>query len=88
MTPVEFKAWFEGFTEGMEGKPTEKQWARIKKRVSEIDGHAATREYVYRNWYPSYVGGASCLSQSVKVIPLNCNTMTDLGRHDYSADAA
>ncbi len=36
MTPIEFKAWFEGFTEAMDKLPTAKQWARIKERVSEI----------------------------------------------------
>jgi len=38
MTPSEFKAWFDGFTEALEGVPSEKQWERIKARVAEIDG--------------------------------------------------
>ena len=37
MTLAEFKAWFEGFSETMDGPPNEKQWDRIKARVSEID---------------------------------------------------
>lgn len=36
MTLPEFKAWFEGFTETMEGPPNEKQWARIQERIAEV----------------------------------------------------
>lgn len=43
MTLAEFKAWFEGFTESMDGAPDEKQWKRIKARVKEIDGVAITK---------------------------------------------
>lgn len=47
----EFKAWFEGFTEGLEGAPTAKQWKRIKERVGEIDGMAISYPvYVDRYW--------------------------------------
>jgi len=59
MTPNEFKAWFDGFTEAFEGSPTKKQWERIKARVAEIDGKAVTeRVYLDRYWpsYPRYVG--------------------------------
>lgn len=42
MTPQEFKAWFEGFTEAMTGLPTEAQWEKIKDRVSKIDGRVTT----------------------------------------------
>lgn len=60
MTPTEFKAWFDGFTEALEGTPTVKQWARIKERVAEIDGKKTT-EYVYLNnylprWQRQYYG--------------------------------
>ena len=40
MTPREFKAWFKGFTEAIDGVPSEKQWARIQEqigKISEID---------------------------------------------------
>ena len=47
----EFKAWFEGFTESMEGAPTAKQWKRIKERVGEIDGVPISHTvYVDRYW--------------------------------------
>ena len=56
MTPREFKAWFDGFTEAFSDKvPTVKQWARIKERVGEIDGNPVTeRIFVDRYWstYP------------------------------------
>lgn len=46
----EFKAWFEGYTESMEGAPSKKQWERIKEQVGAIDGVAVTQT-VYLNWY-------------------------------------
>ena len=57
MTPSEFKAWFEGFTEAVPGVPTKAQWARIKTRVAEIDGRPITEHvYLHRYWntYPIY----------------------------------
>jgi len=67
MTPNEFKAWFDGFTEAFTGCPTKAQWTRIKTRVAEIDGKAVTeRVYVDRYWpvhlrlpYWTTYGGAS-----------------------------
>ena len=53
MTPVEFKAWFDGFVEGMDGKPTEKQWARVKERVAEIDGQTTTQTHYVDRYWPS-----------------------------------
>jgi hypothetical protein len=51
MTPKEFKAWFEGFTEAMEGMPTEAQWEKIKLRVGQIDGTPVTYPvYLDRYW--------------------------------------
>lgn len=60
MTLAEFKAWFEGFSETMEGAPSEKQWERIKARVAEINGSVVTERvfvdrYIepYRRYWPS-----------------------------------
>lgn len=51
MTPQEFKAWFDGFTEAFTTCPTKAQWTRIKARVAEIDGKPVTeRVYVDRYW--------------------------------------
>jgi hypothetical protein len=47
MTPSEFKAWFDGFTEAFSGVPTKAQWTRIKERVGEIDGKPVTID----RWY-------------------------------------
>jgi hypothetical protein len=46
----EFKAWFDGYTEGMEGAPSKKQWERIKEQVAAIDGVAITPAS-----YPVYI---------------------------------
>lgn len=51
MTPKEFKAWFDGFTEAMEGMPSEAQWQKIKARVAEIDGTPVSYPvFVDRYW--------------------------------------
>lgn len=50
----EFKAWFEGYTESMKGTPTEKQWARIKERIAEIDGKPVTERVFVDRYWPSY----------------------------------
>lgn len=54
MTPLEFKAWFEGYTENIKGAPTQKQWARIQERVGQIDGTPLKQEVIHRYW-PWYV---------------------------------
>jgi hypothetical protein len=54
MTPQEFKAWFDGFSEGIDGLPSEKQWEKIKRRVKDIDNKPVTYT-VYRDIYlPPY----------------------------------
>lgn len=58
MTPQEFKAWFDGFTEALTGCPNKAQWTRIKERVAEIDGRPVTeRVYVDRYWPSQYPRG-------------------------------
>jgi len=47
VTLSEFKAWFEGFSEGIEAAPTADQFAKIKAKVALIDGAPIT--------YPIYV---------------------------------
>ncbi len=53
MTLQEFKAWFDGFTEAMEGAPNAAQWSRIKEQVGKIDG-AVTTYPVFVDRYPSW----------------------------------
>ena len=51
MTLAEFKAWFEGFSEGIDKVPTEKQFAKIKAKVAQIDGAPTTYPvFVDRYW--------------------------------------
>lgn len=51
MTPSEFKAWFEGFTESMDGPPSLKHWEKIQARVKQITGHPVSYPvFVDRYW--------------------------------------
>jgi hypothetical protein len=51
MTLSEFKAWFEGFSEGIDKAPTEKQFAKIKAKVADIDGAPVSYPvFVHRYW--------------------------------------
>lgn len=65
MTPAEFKAWFDGFTEAFTGCPTKAQWGRIKERVSEIDGKAVTERICHELSWPCRV----CFFRRISVIP-------------------
>lgn len=38
MTVEQFKAWFEGFSEGVDGAPTKEQFDRIRQKVAELKG--------------------------------------------------
>lgn len=53
MTLQEFKNWFDGFQEGIDGVPNKKQWTRVCERIAEIDGNVTT-EIVFREryWWP------------------------------------
>ena len=54
MTLAEFKAWFEGFTEDMDGTPNEKQFERIKAKVKDIDGVAITKTVFVDRYIETY----------------------------------
>ena len=99
MTPSEFKAWFDGFTEAFSGCPTKAQWARIKERVSEIDGKPITeRIYVDRYWqgyYPRWpsLGGIVCgtvaqnqVSNNMACISQNAVGVASFDSHSAMAD--
>ena len=52
MTTVsEFKAWFEGFTEAMDGPPDAKQWERIVSKIKAIDGTPMPTVVIRENYY-------------------------------------
>lgn len=53
MTPAEFKAWFDGFTEGMDGPPSAKQWKKITDKVKSIDGTSVMTPIYVDRWWPS-----------------------------------
>jgi hypothetical protein len=93
MTPQEFKAWFDGFTEAIDKLPTQKQWGRIKARVAEIDGSPITYP-VYIDRYvapypyirPSYpynyytsTPSWTCVGNSVGQNSVGINTLTLAG---------
>lgn len=54
MTLSEFKAWFEGYTEGLEGAPTKAQFDRIKAKVGEITGAPVTYPIYVDRWVQPY----------------------------------
>ena len=67
MNLSEFKAWFEGFSEGFSGVPSKKQWERIQAKIEEIKDAPATTYPVfvdrwvwpYRHyWGPYYSAGS------------------------------
>ena len=88
MTPSEFKSWFEGFTEGLDGQPSKKQWERICKRVSEIDGTPVAPVYVerYRDWWRPY--GAYVVNGVVPLSAGGALTTTSGGMPSSSAAAS
>lgn len=100
MTLAEFKAWFEGFTEDMDGAPSKKQWERIKARVSEIDGVAVTRtvfvdHYIpagRRYWWENPVvtwGSTTNIPLTTTGQSFNSHAaMLDLGKAEYQAAIA
>lgn len=56
MTLSEFKAWFEGFSEGIDTAPTEAQFAKIKAKVALITG-TPTSYPVFIERYRTYLDG-------------------------------
>jgi hypothetical protein len=45
MDVKEFKAWFEGFRECIDGTPTPEQFAKIKAKIAQIEGPAPKVTY-------------------------------------------
>lgn len=92
----EFKAWFEGFTEDMDGAPSEKQWKRIKEQVAAVDGVAITypvyvdryiRPYPYDR-YPYWVdyGVGSMTAQSTGVSYNAADYKRDFDAKNHTAE--
>jgi len=75
MTLSEFKAWFEGFTEGMDGPPGVKQWERIQARVKEISGTPISYPVFidrYREYRPFW--GAAAPALPLYPYQVTCNS--------------
>ena len=70
MDVSEFKAWFEGFTEGFSGTPTKKQWERIKEKIVAIDGN----RIVYREYYDRYYKPWHTYTLPCNAVPLNAGS--------------
>ncbi len=98
MTLSEFKAWFEGFTECMDGAPDKEQWKRIKARVKEIDGVAITKTVFVDRYVPAphrpywystldiYGGAIGVGGMSVGKSDFEShNAMLDLGKAEYTS---
>jgi hypothetical protein len=92
MTPVEFKAWFDGFTEGLSGTPTKAQWARIKERVAEIDGRTITYPVWVERYWPHYTTSTYTMPCTTTTLCVNNNSAFDsvvgmnaVGHSDFKA---
>ena len=71
MTLSEFKAWFEGYTEGLEGAPTKAQFDRIKEKVKEISGTPTSYPIFvdrYRQWVQPNQWGSPYVNYSVGAV--------------------
>lgn len=86
MTPREFKAWFEGFTEAFDRLPTKAQWAHVKERVAEIDGRETAERvyvdrYINRYWplYP-YYGSQATMGGNVNQASQYQGALNNLGQ--------
>lgn len=98
MTPQEFKAWFEGFTEAFDRIPTKTQWTRVKERVAEIDGKPVTeRVFVDRYWpninqypyYPrQYWSANSCIGGSATFTQVQANLGHNAAAQSFNSSQA
>jgi hypothetical protein len=82
MTLSEFKAWFEGFTENLDGPPNKKQWERIQKRVKQIRSDPSP--VVVEKWLRPYYDRVWCSTGTGDVSPKFPSTCTynALGKAD------
>lgn len=78
MTPIEFKSWFEGFTEFLEGPPSKKQWDRIKARISEMKAPVPNYYYPYPQY--GYIGMVN--AQTTTGYTLNTGTALPCMTHE------
>lgn len=86
MTLNEFKAWFDGFTEDMEGPPSDKQWKKIKARVKEITG-VSTSYPVFVDRYARPYWDQPWPNRYLQAIGSGVSTSSAIGQ-SYSAAAS
>lgn len=71
MTLSEFKAWFEGFCEGIDGAPTPEQWVKVKEKVALLSPPAPfhdPRPVPLGQWAPAPVW---CQPDTARPLPQN-----------------
>ena len=76
MTNNEFKAWFEGFSEGIVNKPTYEQWAKVVAKVKTIDNIPLFPQVVYRDRYIPYYSTMGAVATTAR------STLYNLGRQE------
>lgn len=74
MTPAEFKAWFDGFTEGMDGPPSIKQWEKITAKVKQIDGTSVLTPIYVDRWWPTVLPRLDTSGAPYRPYPVWCGT--------------
>jgi hypothetical protein len=81
MSPQEFKAWFEGFSENMDSAPTQKQWKKIQEKIKLIDNAPVQivkeyRPYWYPTWFTTVAPGTIYNSHTEYRVREGINTVT------------
>lgn len=79
MTKREFDFWLEGYTASIMGAPTEGQWAKIQKKLAEIED---PEPVVVRDWggpYWRYWGPQWIWTQTPQIGDIQYNPTTTTG---------
>ena len=79
MNMSEFKAWFYGFTENIDGAPSAKQWKRIREQVGQIDetDHVFMDSYVPQFVEPSPQPPFDYFRPTLTVPPVKVEVISD-----------
>ncbi len=93
MTLSEFKAWFEGFSEGIDKTPTEKQFTKIKAKVAEITATPTTYPVFvdrwvqpYRRYWDSYWSSAGYGDATVTTLSATAGNLGGVSNADPGQD--
>jgi len=102
MNLSEFKAWFEGFAENMDGPPNAKSWDRIQKKIKSISAEPTEIRHIYhewphiyrRYWGPYLSGGNPNIAYSIASASNSSATLSvtdvfaDIGREEAKSISA